>query len=263
MIEGADARLGAGLHLLLGENGAGKTTLLHLLSGLLFPTEGSCRFDGEDVTQRRPSMLRRMMFLGDDFECPFSSINEMARRHGCFYPTFSFDLLKANLADFGLNGDERIKDLSLGMKRKACAAYALSLRVDALLLDEPTNGMDIDSKKIMRRMISRCTSDESIAIVSTHNVHDLGAMFDHVMVMHRGRLRIAMPVDEITEKVSFISSANPVEGAVYQEPEAGRFKAIIPNEDGLETEIDFPLFYSAIMSAAGDSFIDFLSNYKP
>lgn len=261
-IKDASALLENGLYLLLGENGAGKTTLMHLMCGLRFPMSGKCAIDGEDVALRRTETLEKTFLLGDDFDCPFATINQMARRHGCFYPSFSFDMLKANLKDFGMTGDEKVKAMSFGMKRKAYAAYALALGVDYLLLDEPANGMDIDSKKTLRQMIARCIGDERTAVISTHNVHDLGAMFDHVMVMHKGRLRIAMPIWEITEQVSFVTSHEPVVGAIYQEPDAGRFKAIIPNEDGTETDIDYPLFYSAIMAPVGDMFIDFLNNYK-
>ena len=259
-VKGANASLNPGLYLLLGENGAGKTTLLHLMCGLRVPSKGECCIDGENVTNRLPSVLEKTFLLGDDFECPFSTINQMARKHGCFYPSFNFEMLRANLADFNMTGNERIKNMSLGTRKKAFSAYALALGVEYLLLDEPTNGMDIDSKKIMRKMLARCVNDEGIAVVSTHNVHDLGTMFDHVMVMHEGYLRLVMPIWEITEKVSFVTSAAPVKGAIFQEPDAGVFKAIIPNETGIETDIDYPLFFSAITAPVGDLFIDFLTS---
>lgn len=261
-VKDASAKIESGLYLLLGENGAGKTTLLHLMCGLRIPTSGKCTIDGIDTSLRRPSTLEKTFLLPDDFECPFRTINQMARRHGCFYPSFNFEMLRANLEDFSLTGDERIRSLSLGMKRKSLIAYALALGVDYLMLDEPTNGMDIDSKKTVKRMLSRCIGDERAAIVSTHNVHDLGPMFDHVIVMHRGMLRLAMPVWRITEKIAFVSSPEPVDGAIFQEPEAGRFKAIIPNETAIDTDIDYPLFYSAIMAPVGNLFIDFLNNYN-
>lgn len=258
----ANADIAPGIHLLLGENGAGKTTLLHLMAGLLRPCTGCCTLDGADMYPRRPSVQSRVFFLADNFESPFKSVNIMARMHGCFYPNFNFEMLRANLDDFGLTGDEPLKDLSLGMRRKSYLAYALAIGVDILLLDEPGNGMDIGSKKVLRRMMNRCVTNDRTVVVSTHNVHDLGMLFDTVLLMRGGRLRLAMPVWRILEKVAFVSSPSAVDGAIYQEPEMGRFKAIVPNEHGIETDIDYPLFYSAAMAPVGDMFIDFLTNYK-
>lgn len=259
-VDDACADIGSGIYLLLGENGAGKTTLLHLISGLLFPKSGSCSLDEVDTSLRSPYTTERIFFVADDFDCPFATINELARRHGLFYPTFNYEMMRANLADYGMDGSEKLRAMSLGTRRKAFIAYSLALGVDYLLLDEPTNGMDISSKKIMLKQIGRCVSDDQCIIISTHNVHDLQTMFDHLMLMRRGRLRISMPVADILERAAFVSSPSPVPGAIFQEPEGGRFKAIIPNEQHIDTYIDYPLFYSAMMSEAGDSFIEFLTS---
>lgn len=259
-VDDASAEIGAGIYLLLGENGAGKTTLLHLMSGLLFPKSGKCLFDGIDTSRRSPATTSRMFFMPEDFTCPFPSIVELARRHGLFYPTFNYEMMYANLEDFGLTGKEKLRSLSLGMRRKSYMAYALALGVDVLLLDEPTNGMDIDSKKVLRKIMSRCVGDEQSVVISTHNVHDLYSMFDNIIVMRHGRLRVAMSISEILERVAFVSSPLPIEGCIYQEPDMGRFKAIVPNEHHIDTDMDYPLFYSAIMAPVGDLFIDFLTS---
>ncbi len=256
----ANATIGPGIHLLLGENGAGKTTLLHLISGLLFPKSGICTLDDTDTARRLPAVTSRMFFLTDNFECPFATVSELALRHGSFYPTFNRELLRANLADFGLSGKEKLRTLSLGMRRKTLVAYALALGIDYLLLDEPTNGMDIDSKKTLRKIMGRCVSDDQCVVISTHNVHDLHSMFDNIIVMRRGHLRLALPIGDILSRVAFVSGPAPIEGAIYQETDMGRFKAIIANEGHIDTDIDYPLFYSAIMAPVGDMFIDFLTS---
>ncbi len=258
-VAGVTADIGPGLHLLVGENGAGKTTLLRLLSSLCFPTSGSCTYDGADVSLRRPDSLSRIFFMGDDLECPFSSIAQMARCHGQFYTDFNHELMYANLADFGLTGKEKIHTLSFGMRRKAYISYALALRTPVLLLDEPTNGMDINSKKILRQVLTRSVTDDATVIISTHNVHDLDSLFENVMIMHGGRLRLCMPVWRILERVAFVSSAAPVSGALYQEPDRGSFKAIIPNSAGLDTDIDYRLLYSAAMSPTGHIMLDYIN----
>ncbi|MDE6334668.1 MAG: ABC transporter ATP-binding protein [Muribaculaceae bacterium] len=258
-VDNVTADIGAGMHLLVGENGAGKTTLLHLLGSLRFPDSGSCKFDGTDVALRGVDTLRRIFFMSDDFESQFSTIEQMARCHGQFYPDFSYELMYANLADFGLTGKEKLRGLSLGMRRKAYISYALALRTPVLLFDEPTNGMDISSKKLLRRILTRSVTDDTTVIISTHNVHDLDSLFENVMIMHRGRLRLCMPVWRILERIAFVSSASPIAGALYQEPDRGCFRAIIAKTDGPDTEIDYQLLYSAAMSPVGDILLDYIN----
>ena len=259
----ATAQIGAGIYLLIGSNGAGKSTLLKLLSSLLFPTAGSVTLDGSDLKARRPSDMEQLFYLADDFQSPLSSIAELERRHACFYPTFNPELLRANLSDFGLTGREKLDSLSLGMRRKSLLAYALSLGVKYLLLDEPANGMDIDSKKILNHIIARCVPDTSTLIIATHNTHELSGLFSHLLYVDHGWLSIAMPIYELLERVAFVTSPSPVYGAAYQEPVSGVFHAVIANEEGLETPVDFPLLFSALTSAAGTSLAKFINNTIP
>lgn len=257
-VSNASATFGPGIHLLVGENGAGKTTLLHLLAGLFFPSQGLCMLDDKSIPQRNPEVLNRTFFLGEDFQCPFSTINSLARRHGVFYPNFSFAQLKKNLSLFGQTGDEKIKRMSLGTSRKAFCAYALALATDVLLLDEPTNGMDIDSRKAFRKLLSLSISDSQTIIIATHNVLDFGNIFDGISVMKGSRLMLSMPLWKIAERISFVTSSSPVKDAIYQETDGGLFRAIVGLEDGVETEVSLPMLYSAIMSPIGEPLVNYL-----
>ncbi len=254
-IKNANATINPGIYLLVGENGAGKTTLLHLLSGLLHPQKGQCKIDGSDISQRKPSDLQRVFYLPDDFVCPFATINKLAAGHAGFYPHFDPGMLAENLRTFEMNGNESIKSLSLGMRRKAFAAYALSLGVDLLLLDEPTNGIDISSKKELKRMIGRCVKDEQTVIISTHTTSDLESIYDSIMVMHQGQLLITKSIAEIAQKVAFLKSGTPVLHCLYQEPVAGAFHAITTNNGEYDTDVDFTLLFSALISPASEAII--------
>ena len=116
-------RIGEGTWLLLGENGAGKTTLMRLAASLLRPTSGQVILDGENVTAHEASTLSRLFLLTDDMIFPAQTINEFASIHAPYYPTFSRELLEANLEEFGLTGKERIDRLSLGYRKRAQTAY--------------------------------------------------------------------------------------------------------------------------------------------
>lgn len=260
VIDGVTTRMAPGIHLLLGENGAGKTTLLHLLAGLLTPVTGTCDLDGDDLSARRPATMRRVFFLSDNMELPFKTINETARCHAVFYPSFSAEALAANLADFGLTGDERLKNLSLGARHKTLVAYALALGVDLLLLDEPANGLDIDAKKALRRMIARSMTDDNTVIISTHTVYDLEALYDGLLLLSHGKLLISRPTWQIAGRIGFVTSTNPLADALYQEPDAGVFRAIVPGNDDDESAVNYSLLYSAVMSDARDRILSLINS---
>lgn len=251
-INDATASIAPGIHLLLGENGAGKTTLLRLIAGLLFPTVGTVRVNDSLTTDRRPSTLKKVFMLPDAIEIPAQTIREFAGMHSRFYPTFSQETFDQNLQDFHLTGHEVFTQLSLGLRHKSLLAYVIALGVDVLLLDEPANGLDIDSKKALRNMLARCTSPEQTVIVSTHTVSDLRELYDGLIVLSRGKLLIARPTWEIAERISCVNSPLPPAEAIFTEQGPGGFLSIVPNQGQEDSDLNYALLYSALMSAARD-----------
>lgn len=249
------AQIDKGIHLLLGENGAGKTTILHVMAGLLKPQMGTCLIDGEVMSARSPKAMASVFFLPEDMQFGAKTINDFAKFHSPFYPTFSAEVLKENLNDFGLTGDEPLKSLSLGNRKKTNIAYALALRTSVLLLDEPANGLDIDSKKALQTILARCITEEQTVIISTHTVWDLQNLFEGVIVLHKSNLVLAMPIWEITERVAFVDSSECPDGVLYQEQDVAGYHAIVPNDSGIETNVNFTLLYTGLRSDNGDKIL--------
>lgn len=259
VLDDINATVGPGICLLLGENGAGKTTLLGLAGGALLARHGDVDFDGECVGDRLPSVMSDIFYLSDNWQSPFKDIYTTARFHGAFYPNLDLDMLAANLEAFGLTGREKLKSLSLGMRRKTYIAYALALRPKLLLFDEPANGLDIDSKKELRRMVSRCVADDQTLVISTHTIADLEVLYDSIMLLHRGRLLLNVSVADISERLSFVTSPMPVPDALYMESEGAMFRAIVPADETGASAIDFVLLYSAVVSGNAPEIIEILT----
>ncbi len=251
-----------GLCLLMGENGAGKTTLLNICDGGLLPNSGSIDFDGADPSGRDPRVLRNIFFLPDNYISPFRTIRQAARYHAPMYPDFNPVMLDDNLSAFGLSGDEKLRSLSLGMLHKTNIAFALSLHPRLLLLDEPANGLDISSKKELRRMVSRCIDPEQTVIISTHTVADLEMLYDSVLLLHRGRTLLSASLDRLTERLGFIKCSVTPQNALYAEPDGILFRAIIPTDDKTQTIVDYELLYSALMSdeSTKDAIVNLLND---
>lgn len=263
-VDAVSARIEPGIHLLLGENGAGKTTLIRIIGSQLLATSGKCLLDGIDASKRIPSELAGVIYIGDTTTFPLNDIESMARLHARFYPGFDSTMLHDNLAAFGINANMKLSDMSLGMRRKAMVAYALSLNTRFLLLDEPTNGLDIESKERMQRMMAACVSDDTTVIVSTHTISDLLNLYDAVMVMRAGHLLYTSDTDSIMERVAFVSSFSSVPGSIYSEWVAGQLHSIVPrwlvdNAMSQSNAVDFRLLYTALHSPASKTVLDTLT----
>lgn len=253
------AQIGEGIHLMLGENGAGKTTLLHVMAGLLFPRAGRCLIDTVPVSSRRPEVMEQVFFLAEDMRLGAKTVREFARIHAPFYPTFSAKVLDGCLAAFGLSGDEKLKNLSLGNRKKSNIAYAMSLQTPILLLDEPANGLDIESKKALQQIFATYVRPDQTVVVSTHTVWDLKNLFDGVIVLNRSHLVLAKPLSQIVERVAFVTSLEEPQDALYKEMEVSGWHGIVPNEGNGDSDIDFTLLYSALRSEKGNEIINLIN----
>ena len=254
------ACIGSGIHLLLGENGAGKTTLLHIIAGLLKPTSGRCLFDGDNVADRNPSDMNRIFFLGENMAFPADTIAEMAGIHGQFYPSFDREMLHDNLAQFGFTGQESMRSLSLGNRKKAQIAYALSLRVPVLLLDEPTNGLDITARQALQSMIIKCLDESQTLIVSTHTVSELQSLYDSIIMVSKGHLLLSMPTYDIAARLTFRTAPIPPTEYLYKEIRTGLHHYLAANGDpDAETAINYTLLYNALLSPARDNILNQLT----
>lgn len=240
-----------GIYGLLGQNGVGKSTLLHLICGMLTPCSGKVLFDEQDVRKRLPSTLCETFIVPEEFDLPKITMEEYCKINAPFYPNFSVDDLKANLATFDLNYEQNLGKLSLGQKKKAFMCFALACNTKLLIMDEPTNGLDIMSKVQFRRFISSHMTDDRIIIISTHQVHDVELILDHLLVLNNNEMVINSPIYNITEKLKFITSSDVIEPekVLFTSKTIGGTSYIsLRNEDDEETEINLESLFMFCLS---------------
>lgn len=176
----------------LGPNGAGKTTTLKMLLGLVYPSAGSVRLLGHELTPRtRLAILRE---VGSLIESPSyyghltarENLEIVRRLRGL--PAEEID---EALRTVRLDGQVKkpVNHFSLGMKQRLGIAAALMGRPRLLLLDEPTNGLDPSGIQEMRELIRSLPSRYGMTvIVSSHLLGEIDQMADHVGVIRQGRL---------------------------------------------------------------------------
>jgi ABC-2 type transport system ATP-binding protein len=185
----------------LGPNGAGKTTLIRLLLGLTRPSGGSMRLLGSPLPEGRRAALARV-----------GAIVEEPRFHGFLTGRENLAVIAAArdpeaharidgvLARVGLSGraDDRVKSYSLGMRQRLGVARALLADPELLILDEPTNGLDPAGIHEFREMIRGFVDEGRTVLLSSHLLHEVEKICDHVAIVDHGRVLIQGSIAELS-----------------------------------------------------------------
>lgn len=232
---------------LLGKNGVGKSTLLYLIAGLLKPNGGTIEIDGMKAMDRKPEMLKDLFFVPEEFSLPETTLAEYVKINKPFYPFFSTETLNDCLDAFEMPHDIKLKELSMGQKKKVFISFALATGTRLLIMDEPTNGLDIPAKAQFRKAVSRAMTDERIIIISTHQVHDIEQLLDHIVILSENGVLLNKSSEEISNEYVFeYRSPSDMADAIYAEPTLQGNLVMAPRGDRQETQINLELLFNAV-----------------
>ena len=233
---------------LLGKNGTGKSTLLYLIAGLLRPKKGTVSYDGIETKLRKPETLQDIFIVPEEFDLPSMTLDEYVKINRPFYPLFSTTVLDGCLKDFELTSDVKLNALSMGQKKKVFMAFALATNTKVLLMDEPTNGLDIPSKSQFRKVVTQYMTGDRTLIISTHQVHDVEQLLDHILILSPQKLLLNASVAEITDKYTFeYRTPDNMEDVLYAEPSLQGNAVIAPRKEGCaETQVNLELLFNAV-----------------
>ena len=128
-------------------------------------------------------------------------------------------------------------------------SVALAANTRLLLMDEPTNGLDIPSKKIFRQVVARHMNDDRMIVISTHQVHDIASLVDHVVILNNHQIAASSSVADITDRFVFELRRNdePADDVLYSETSL-QGNAVIARRNGKpETAIDLEMLFNAVV----------------
>lgn len=232
---------------LLGENGVGKTTLLTLLAGLKNTQAGTILSDGKQPCKREPDFLASQFFLSDELSPVNSKASKWAVAEGKFWPKFDYSQFCHIMEEFSLDIDMKMNEMSLGQLKKTYIAFALSCNTKVILMDEPTNGLDIPSKALFRSAIMKYTSDDTIIVISTHQVRDLENIIDPIVILDRQEVLLNASLSEITEKLYFDYGTELSGDSLYCEQLPGSFIQVRQNTSGEESKVNVEALFNAVL----------------
>ncbi|MDB6024819.1 MAG: ytrB [Verrucomicrobiales bacterium] len=184
---------------LVGENGAGKTTLIKHILGLLRAEQGTVKVFGIDPVADPVSVLGRIGYLSEQPDLPgWMRVDEFIRYTQAFYPKWDVAYAESLRKQFGLDASARLKTLSKGQQAKAGLLAAQAHRPELLLLDEPSSGLDPIVRRDILEAVIRTVADEGRTVFfSSHLLEEIERVSDHVAMLHRGKLVLCGPLDEI------------------------------------------------------------------
>lgn len=239
------------IHGLLGKNGEGKSTLLKLISGLVFPQQGTINVMNFDPQKRRPEMLQEIFFLAEELPQLTLSIEKYEKVYAPFYPNFSSDQFNSYLKEFDVqNKKAMLNKLSHGQKKKVMIAFGLASNTKLLLMDEPTNGLDIPSKGQFRRMVASSLEENRCLIISTHQVHDLESLIDNILIMENHEIVFNQTIENITKKLLFKQTDRneKSQDLIYEMETIRGVNQLCKNTSNEDSNLDIELLFNAVIS---------------
>ncbi len=232
---------------LLGKNGTGKSTLLYLICGLLRPQQGSVKIDGREAKERHPQTLADLYIVTEDFVLPDIRLSEYVKANSPFYPNYSEEVMRECLKEFDVEGDPCLSALSMGQKKKVYMSFALATGTKYLIMDEPTNGLDIPSKAQFRKVVAGTMNTNRTIIISTHQVHDIENLLDHVLIMDKSQVLMDRSAADIcSQYVCEYRTPDDMVDVIYAEPSLQGNAVIAPRGDKAETPLNLELLFDAV-----------------
>jgi len=192
----------------IGPNGAGKTTLFNLISGALSPTDGTIRFDGEDVSQLPPNeRVRRGIGRSFQITTVFGglSVRENVRLatqsamdasisggDRFFRSSDSFPDVEERVDDvlgrveLANRADETAATLAYGDRRRLEIGLVLATDPKVVLLDEPTAGMSVEETEATMELVADVLSERTLLLIE-HDIDMVMNVSDRITVLDRGQ----------------------------------------------------------------------------
>ncbi|WP_432409096.1 ABC transporter ATP-binding protein [Wukongibacter sp. M2B1] len=180
---------------LLGPNGSGKTTFMKIIAGLHKQTSGNVLVKGKPLSYKTK---RDVVFMPtEDFLYPWMKIKTLVKYFSDMY--LDFDSKKANelIKELELNQDNKVSELSTGLKGRLKVALTISRDAPIYMFDEPLNGLDPISREIVMRLISETLDEDKVIIVSSHLVSELETCLDEVVFLKNGVIELQGDAEEL------------------------------------------------------------------
>ena len=184
----------------LGPNGAGKSTTIRHIMGFSKPTVGKTQIFGIDTFGRTDEILGKVGYLPGEPSIPaglngWGFIKMMQEMRGEANPERLDYLLKL----FKLDPSPKVKEMSLGEKRKLAVVAAFMNDPDVLILDEPTSGLDPVMQQVFIKFVVEEKKRGKTILLSSHIFSEVEATCDIISIIKDGKHVSTFNAEEVKQ----------------------------------------------------------------
>lgn len=196
VIKGASYEFASGnVYGIVGGNGAGKSVLLKMILGMMKPDSGKVSF--EDIPENKAA-ANKVASVKPDMACVIDGCDLIMNMSGLenliylagFRKLVDEKCIRECMKKVGLNPDnkDKIKNYSLGMRKRLLIAQAIMENPDVLILDEPTNSLDSSGVQMLHDIVHENKEAGRIIIIASHYEQDIDGLCDIVLGLKDGVL---------------------------------------------------------------------------
>lgn len=215
----------------IGENGAGKSTTIKLMLDLIRRGGGEITVLGKN-TQELDTVKEDLGVVMD--ECCFPDIltvKNVSKIMKGIYKQWDETVFLQRVNQFSLPLEKRIKEFSKGMKMKLSIACALSHHARLLIMDEATSGLDpVVREEILDCFLEFIQDEQHSVFLSSHILSDLEKICDYITLIHKGKILLSEPKDELLERYGVLKCSE----AELQTVDPSAIKGVHRNQFGVE-----------------------------
>jgi ABC-2 type transport system ATP-binding protein len=199
----------------IGPNGAGKTTTIRVMSTLLEPMAGRVEIEGVDVATD-PELVRRMIGYMPDHAGVYEriTVREYLEFFADAYRVPNPDVVDVviELTELKNLQDRLVAALSKGMKQRLQVARILLHDPKVLILDEPASDLDPRARIEIRDLLLELRELGKTIFLSSHILTELSDVCTSVGILEKGRLIVAGPIGEISERLAARPQPESIQG---------------------------------------------------
>ena len=190
---------------LLGPNGAGKSTLINSICGIVNFNTGTIKINNMDIiknyrtTRKMTGIVPQELNL-ESFETVWNNVNYSRGLYGKPSNHLYIEKLLKELSLWEKK-DNKLRELSGGMKRRVLIAKALSHEPKILFLDEPTASVDVELRKDMWEVVKRLKKNGVTIILTTHYIEEAEEIADRVGIINNGKIILVDEKENLIKKL--------------------------------------------------------------